>query len=1086
MTSRLQPRFSLALLVVASSLSACVEQGSDLPSTEVVPGQTDFTTLVEGNFGAGRGADAGTSAGAGGSSGSATPGAPAASPPNNAPAGRVANVEEADTYRLAGSRLYYLNTYRGFLVYDVADPKHPVAVSRLPIYGYPVEMFVEGNMVYALLRDALYLTTVEGKLQFQRHNVSQLVTIDVSDPAAPVVRKTMDIVGQLREGVSRKVDSTIYVVSQQWGGYSWGWPSVDVVQREQAWVYSYDVSDPGNPRQAGQLQIFEGGNRVGDSSGRLPDDFRYFSGASISATANALMVVENWWSNGGGACWSSSQHAVVSLIDISDPKGSIRRHTRFETVGALDDQFKMTYRSDPITGKGTFYGIFAQQNWGGCQGTSTTENILETWDVSVGESPKRLAQLKFGKPNETVRASSYDLSRNVVFAITARQIDPLYAIDISNPAAPRVLSEIDGLSGSVSVFRQVAGGQFLLGVGTDQSDSCAGVQDGNPTWQSTRMALTIIDVRRLDRIRLVQRKCVTIKNAGWSWSSVNWNLDQAHKMLGMFQDGELNVLTVPVSYAVKEDAEGQQNAGWWYHMQTAVGLLSWDLTRYDDTKDATQQTVIQGYGTFLHPEGEVSRSILFRHPSSGQRSMINVSDTHLSVANIQDLDNPRLESIVEVAPAVSEIYSFGGLVVERVDLGGGRWSPMGMSEFRVKEGGGGLSGKTPVATFRVGQASAVYRFKDNLVVLRNEGAKQEALVYGLGDPLHPRLLSRTEAPLEIHSYYSFYCGVGWGYWFGEGEQTVMTEAGLAWLRRSWNSQRSRLELTLSFLDLRDPSHPVHVERGLASEDWSALSLVRDPAAAAFYLTHRKHVETVTDRDGAAFTSFRYYAQRWDVTAGQLAAKEDINLPGTLARTWVEADGRRRFLTHDNVYRETAPQSDGQRAYPVWRSDSRLNLLREVPGGAGKATLLDTRTFPDVYLKAMVLGGGKLFVGTALQSWWWGPQPSGDTRTWEQTSDRLMIIDVASGKLAPVYDQPLRAYNSQLMGYQDGNLFLSITGDGVLVTDVSDPARPRARRFMRTLGWGTHIEFAGDHAYVPSGNFGVFELDLKAPGDLAAN
>ena len=239
------------LVAVVSALYACDDS---TPPDNRVTGQTDFTTVEQGSSAR----SSGTGGGGGGAGNAAPPAAPPVSATDRAPAGRVASVEEADIYKLSGTHLYYLNTYRGFLIYDIRDPKRPAAVSRLPVYGYPVEMFVDGNVVYALLRDALYLTETEGKLQFQRHNVSQLVSIDVSDPAAPRVIKTMDIIGQLHEGVSRKIDKTIYVVSKQWGGYSWGWPGIDGNQQEQAWVYSYDISDPGNLRQVGQLQIFAG------------------------------------------------------------------------------------------------------------------------------------------------------------------------------------------------------------------------------------------------------------------------------------------------------------------------------------------------------------------------------------------------------------------------------------------------------------------------------------------------------------------------------------------------------------------------------------------------------------------------------------------------------------------------------------------------------------------------------------------------------------------------------------------------------------------------------------------------------------
>ncbi len=291
-----RPRLRSFLLLALAAIGPACANGNGPnsgPADDRVTGQTDFTTVEQG-AGAAQGPRGGlaTSGAVGTGAGTAAPAATDAK--NAAPAGRVADVQEADIYKLVGTRLYYFNTYRGFIVYDVADAKKPVLVSRLPVYGYPVEMFVDGNTIYALLRDALYLSEAGGKLQFQRHDVSQLVTIDVSDVAHPRVLKTLDIIGQLHEGVSRKIDKTIYVVSEQFNGYYWGWQTPDDNPQAQAWVYSYDVSDPSNPRMAGQLPIFQGGDGVTtDASGNMLSQ-RWFGGVAISATSNALMVVENW------------------------------------------------------------------------------------------------------------------------------------------------------------------------------------------------------------------------------------------------------------------------------------------------------------------------------------------------------------------------------------------------------------------------------------------------------------------------------------------------------------------------------------------------------------------------------------------------------------------------------------------------------------------------------------------------------------------------------------------------------------------------------------------------------------------------
>ena len=55
---------------------------------------------------------------------------PPPAPPAEPPQGRVGEVEEADIYRVADNKLYYLNTYRGFIIYDISDPKQPKLISR--------------------------------------------------------------------------------------------------------------------------------------------------------------------------------------------------------------------------------------------------------------------------------------------------------------------------------------------------------------------------------------------------------------------------------------------------------------------------------------------------------------------------------------------------------------------------------------------------------------------------------------------------------------------------------------------------------------------------------------------------------------------------------------------------------------------------------------------------------------------------------------------------------------------------------------------------------------------------------------------
>ncbi len=1131
--------------------------GSNQPPAQ--PGQTDFTTEEAG----GNGRPENTSTGNGGAAGPLTP--PAAAPtPGGAPgdgraaaptppAGRLGDVEEADIYKVDGNRLFYLNTYRGFMIYDVNDPKNPQRVARLPVYGYPIEMFISGNTVYALLRDALYLTQVGDRPQFERHNVSQLVVIDIADLANPKVVQTVDIRGQLREGVSRKVENTIYVVSYYPRSYYWGWQPDPNQMKEQAWVYSFDVAQAQNVRKAGELKIFEGGSVTIQQDGYHYD--RSFSSVAISATANALMVVENWSINayssgpaGNRGEWScgsynSTQLAKVSLVDISDPSGAIKLHAQFETAGALTDQFKMTYDNDPQARTGTFYGIFARQVWAsrGCQGESYTQNTLESWDVSVRGSPKRLDELAFGKPNETVRGSAFDTDRKVAYAITAEQIDPMYALGFADRTDLKKLSEIDGLSGDMSVFRLVGDKKYLLAVGQDASVACTGFQDSEG-WRATRIAVSLIDVQNLNDIRLVQRQCVAVKNADWIGSDVSNNLDQAHKMLGMHFDGQVNVITVPVYYSRRIGQESDWS--WGHRWETAVGLMTWDLAKYNPQLAPQQQNVIENFGTFVHPHGEVKRSIVFTHQgATPRRMMINLSDTHVSVADLADMRNPTLQAEIEVAPYYNQIYSFGSYLVEQVQAKPSAWGNPGQDllTFRVKKAGGNLDEAPIVASLDVGRVYRVLKHDSSLVLFRqlDQGRvdqrgiylppTNEAVVLDLTDPTRPRLAGRISVPLLQVPYYRFWCGMDayfGGFWFDQVNNFAMTERGLAFQVSEWRSDNDRSWMVnkLVFLDLRDPDAPAVSEQALpdtGSYEWGSFGMVADPMAPdGFWVSYRRKIGEMTTREGLVYTRYKYFAQRWEPEGAGWAARYDINTPGRLIRTWQKGGGAgagaRMFLAQDSSYRVV---TEGQNSSYV--SDYRLSLLRQVEvGGKPAAELLGSRVLENLSPGGLILEGDTLLINgkPGLNAFWGvggggGVAPPGisrpavgavtsallETPGWETTSDRLMIFDLSDSQLALVYDEPTRMYNMQLMAAHEGKLFVNLGGnagyydpyggagggDGILVVDVSNSQAPKGIKFLRTLGFATHLEFFGNDVYVAAGHFGLFHLDLAAAPAIPA-
>ena len=62
-------------------------------------------------------------------------------------------VEETDLYRVEGDRLYYLNGYRGLMVFDISTSIHPKLIGRSPIFGSPVEMVVHDGKATVVVAD---------------------------------------------------------------------------------------------------------------------------------------------------------------------------------------------------------------------------------------------------------------------------------------------------------------------------------------------------------------------------------------------------------------------------------------------------------------------------------------------------------------------------------------------------------------------------------------------------------------------------------------------------------------------------------------------------------------------------------------------------------------------------------------------------------------------------------------------------------------------------------------------------------------------------------------------------------------------
>jgi uncharacterized secreted protein with C-terminal beta-propeller domain len=121
--------------------------------------------------------------------------------------------------------------------------------------------------------------------------------------------------------------------------------------------------------------------------------------------------------------------------------------------------------------------------------------LLRTVSVLPNESrPQAL-----GKPQEQLYATRFAGDR--LYAVTFQRIDPLYVIDIADPADPRIAGELT-LPGFSDYLHPLSNG-LLLGFGRDAVPANT-MGDGQFSW-FTGLALSLFDVSDTSRPREMQR-----------------------------------------------------------------------------------------------------------------------------------------------------------------------------------------------------------------------------------------------------------------------------------------------------------------------------------------------------------------------------------------------------------------------------------------------------------------------------------------------------------------------------------------------------------------------------------------------------
>jgi hypothetical protein len=380
-------------------------------------------------------------------------------------------VQEGDIYRVLdpGKSILNLNSYRGLQIIDISNPAKPVMTGRAAMNGDPLEMYRIGERVYVLLNNwSEYKRISKGGVEsVERFNGAGLITVDISNRAAPKILSSMRVAGNIQSSrlTSGGGKDAIYLSTIDYSNYSNGYAA--------AAVRSYSINASGVPEAKTSLDL---GSYV----------------TVIQATGERLMVAH------GGEARVGSR---VMVVDISNPDGTMVKGGDVQVSGLVQKKTNMHI-------DGNIMRIVSGNSWSSASNT----NHVETFNISNIAAPKAVDHDTFGD-GQQLFGTTFLSDR--AFFVTYLRKDPFHAFSITADGVMKEESEFI-VSGWNDFFMPVQNNTRLIGVGhNDESNA-------------RKLAISLYDITNLKNANpMLMRAEVDLANG---YSEANWD-DRAFTVL---------------------------------------------------------------------------------------------------------------------------------------------------------------------------------------------------------------------------------------------------------------------------------------------------------------------------------------------------------------------------------------------------------------------------------------------------------------------------------------------------------------------------------------------------------------------------
>ncbi len=485
----------------------------------------------------------------------------------NAAAAITAAPVEADIWQTDGTTVYFFNQLRGLQILDLSVPADPrlVATLRLPAVGEDLYLLPGSGDS----RSLVLLTRVTGGAAA----ATRIQMVTVAKGGVQITHQ-QDVPGVLAD--SRMVGDKLALVTTEPPDSPFSWSLAS--GNSKISVTQWHISPGQAPLAAGQAQLL--GNKPIIAAGR---DWLAVALTRLKGEANSEVSV---FSLGAGGL------ASMTAIPV-------------RTAGLVLDKFKLQWSNGVLT---TISEKRRTLNF-----WSPPLTVLENFQVTAAAAAGNplLGKLELA-PGETLYASRF--AGNKAYIVTFRRTDPLWVVDLSDPAKPIVAGHLE-VPGWSTFLEPI--GDLLFSVG----------------WESGTLAASLFDVADPAAPTLLRR--INLGNRG-TRSEAAWN----EKALKILPDAGLVMIPLTI---LQDDT---------WKPTPVLQLLDLDLV----ARDLKQRGVIEH-------EFDARRSAMIGN------AVVSISQKALIAADIADRDLPKILAEVSLAWPVDRVLDAGTHLLQ-IESGG--------------------------------------------------------------------------------------------------------------------------------------------------------------------------------------------------------------------------------------------------------------------------------------------------------------------------------------------------------------------------------------------------------------------------------